>query len=162
MLMFEVASFDIGYNCILGRHFLLKFMIVIYTVHATIKTHGPKGIITIKVDQWDTLACENTSLSHAGRFGDKAAKEQATKVAKVKGGCTPSKASGSKAPTSNTLRAPPASKGTNIASASTLVPADQKADNKMKGAAGSEDKEVLVDPSNLDKKLRINSNLNPK
>jgi hypothetical protein len=51
MLMFEVASFDIGYNCIIGRHFLLKFMIVIYTAYATIKTHGPKGIITIKVDQ---------------------------------------------------------------------------------------------------------------
>jgi hypothetical protein len=43
-----------------------------------------------------------------------------------------------------------------------MVPADQKADNKMKGAAGSENKEVLVDPSNPDKKLQINSNLNPK
>jgi hypothetical protein len=26
MLTFEVASFDIGYNCILGRPFLLRFM----------------------------------------------------------------------------------------------------------------------------------------
>jgi hypothetical protein len=31
MLTFEVASFDIGYNCILGRPFLLKFMAVIHT-----------------------------------------------------------------------------------------------------------------------------------
>jgi hypothetical protein len=30
MLVFKVASFDIGYNCILGRHFLLKFMTVIH------------------------------------------------------------------------------------------------------------------------------------
>jgi hypothetical protein len=30
-LTFEVTSFDIGYNCILERHFLLKFMVVIHT-----------------------------------------------------------------------------------------------------------------------------------
>jgi hypothetical protein len=65
MLMFEVTSFDIGYNCIFGRHFLLKFMVVIHTVYATIKMLGPKGVIIIKADQRDTLACENTSLSYA-------------------------------------------------------------------------------------------------
>jgi hypothetical protein len=42
MLTFEVASFDIGYNCILGRHFLLKFMAVIHTAYATIDAQ-PKG-----------------------------------------------------------------------------------------------------------------------
>jgi hypothetical protein len=31
MLIFEVASFNIGYNCILKRPFLLKFMAVIHT-----------------------------------------------------------------------------------------------------------------------------------
>jgi hypothetical protein len=31
MLAFEVVSFDIGYNCICGRPFLLKFMAVIHT-----------------------------------------------------------------------------------------------------------------------------------
>jgi hypothetical protein len=51
MLTFEVASFDIGYNCILGRPFLLKFMVVIHTTYATIKMPGPKGVITIKADQ---------------------------------------------------------------------------------------------------------------
>jgi hypothetical protein len=51
MLMFEVASFDIGYNYILGRHFLLKFMTVIHTVYTTMKMPGPKGVLTIKVDQ---------------------------------------------------------------------------------------------------------------
>jgi hypothetical protein len=51
MLMFEVTSFDIGYNCILRRHFLLKFMAVIHTAYAIIKMSGPEGIITIKADQ---------------------------------------------------------------------------------------------------------------
>jgi hypothetical protein len=43
MLTFEVASFDIGYNCILGRHFLLRFMVVIHSAYATIKMPGPRG-----------------------------------------------------------------------------------------------------------------------
>jgi hypothetical protein len=42
MLTLEVASFDIGYNCILVRPFLLKFMTVIHTDYATIKMHGPR------------------------------------------------------------------------------------------------------------------------
>ncbi len=51
VLTFEVASFIIGYNYILGRHFLLKFMTVIHTVYATMKMPGPKDILTIKADQ---------------------------------------------------------------------------------------------------------------
>jgi hypothetical protein len=43
MLTFEVASFDIGYNCILGRPFLLRFMAVIHTAYTTIKMPGPRG-----------------------------------------------------------------------------------------------------------------------
>jgi hypothetical protein len=43
MLTFKVASFDIGYNCILGRPFLLKFMAVIHTTYAKIKMPGPRG-----------------------------------------------------------------------------------------------------------------------
>jgi hypothetical protein len=75
MLTFEVVSFNIRYNCILGRSFLLKFMAVIHTAYDTMKIPGPKGVITIKADQQDMLACENASLSHVGRFGDKAAQE---------------------------------------------------------------------------------------
>jgi hypothetical protein len=56
MLMFEVVSFDIRYNCILGSHFLLKFMTVIHTAYDTMKMPGPKGVITIKADQCDALA----------------------------------------------------------------------------------------------------------
>jgi hypothetical protein len=43
MLTFKVASFDIGYNCILWRPFLLRFMVVIHTVYPTIKMSGPRG-----------------------------------------------------------------------------------------------------------------------
>jgi hypothetical protein len=48
MLMFEVASFDIGYNCILRRPFLLKFIVVVHTAYAAMKMLGPKGVITLK------------------------------------------------------------------------------------------------------------------
>jgi hypothetical protein len=99
-------------------------MAIIHTAYATTKMTGPKGVITIKADQRDTLACESASLSHAGRFGDKTAQELDAKVAKIKGGGTPSKASVSKPPIDNTPQVPPASKGTNIASGSTPSPAD--------------------------------------
>jgi hypothetical protein len=91
MLMFEVASFDIGYNCILGRPFLLKFMTVIHTPYATVKMSSPRGVITLKSDQRDTLACENATLTHAGRFNKKEAQKLAIKVAKTHGGGTPTK-----------------------------------------------------------------------
>jgi membrane carboxypeptidase/penicillin-binding protein len=89
--MFEVASFNIRYNCILRRPFLLKFMAVIHNAYATMKMDGPKGVITIKADQRDALACENATMTHAGRFNEKAAQEQATKVVKTHGGNTPLK-----------------------------------------------------------------------
>jgi hypothetical protein len=108
------------------------------------------------------LACENASLLHTDRFGDKAAQEHATKAAKTKGGSTPSKPSASKPPISNTPRAPPASKGTNIASVSTPLPVDQKVGIKLKGTMETKDNEVVVDPSNLDKMLWISDNLDPK
>jgi hypothetical protein len=43
MLTFKVVSFSIGYNSILGRCFLLRFMVVINTAYATIKIPGPWG-----------------------------------------------------------------------------------------------------------------------
>jgi hypothetical protein len=124
MLMFEAASFDISDNCILGRPFLLKFMMVIHTSYATMKMPDLKGIITINTDQQDALACENTLLSHVGRCGDMAAQEQAAKVVKIKGGSTPNKPSASKPPTGSTPRAPTGLKGSYVASASNQPPAD--------------------------------------
>jgi hypothetical protein len=66
MLTFEVASFDIGYNCILGRSFLLKFMAVIHTAYTNTTMLEPKGVSILKSDQRDALACENATLTHAG------------------------------------------------------------------------------------------------
>jgi hypothetical protein len=43
MLTFEIANFDIGYNCLLGRPFLLRFMAVIHIADATIKMSVPRG-----------------------------------------------------------------------------------------------------------------------
>jgi hypothetical protein len=75
VLTFEVASFDIRYNCILRRHFLLKFMTVIRTAYATLKMPDPKGMITIKADQRDALACENAKFDACRRFDFKAAQK---------------------------------------------------------------------------------------
>jgi hypothetical protein len=50
MLTFEVVSFDIGYNCILGSPFLLKFMAVVHIAYATIKMPGLKCVTTFKSD----------------------------------------------------------------------------------------------------------------
>jgi hypothetical protein len=144
MLMFEVASFDIRCNYILGRLFLLKFMVIIHTAYATIKMHGPKGVITIKSDQRDALACENTALSQAGRFRAHATEEQIAKVAKMPGGNTQSKPPMPKPPTNGTSRPSSAKKGTHVASGSNQPPADLQADDKKKGATN---KEVLANPN---------------
>jgi hypothetical protein len=133
MLTFEVASFDIGYNCILGRHFLLKFMVVIDTTYATIKMPGPKNIIVLKFDQHDAIACENTTLTHVGRFGKKEAQELAMKVAKAHGGSTPIRTGVSKPPAVSTHQPPP-EKNTFVGATSNRPSVDQAADDKKKGA----------------------------
>jgi hypothetical protein len=118
MLTFEVASFDIGYNCILGRRFLLKFMAVIHTAYTTIKMPGPKDIIVLKSNQHDALACENTTLTHAGRFGKNEAQELATNVAKAHGGSTPIKTAAPKPLAARTFRPPTEKKDTFVGSTS--------------------------------------------
>jgi hypothetical protein len=65
VLTFEVVSFNIGYNCILRRPFLLKFIAVNDTGYVTLKMPGPKGMITIKADRHDAIACENETLTYA-------------------------------------------------------------------------------------------------
>jgi hypothetical protein len=159
MLTFEMTSFDIGYNSILGRPFLLMFMAVIHTTYATLKMFGPKGMITIKADQRDALTCENATLTHVGRLSEKATQDQATKVAKTHGGSTSFKSSVPKPLTIGSLRHPSAKKGAYGASASSQQPTDQQADGKKKEA---DDKEVSIDPSNLEKKLWINTGLEVK
>jgi hypothetical protein len=116
MLTFEVASFNIGYNSVLERPFLLKFMAIIHITYATIKISDPKGVITTKSDQHDALACENAALSHVERFRAKATEEQAANVAKTHDGNNQNKSPAPKPPTSGTPCPPSAKKGTHVAS----------------------------------------------
>jgi hypothetical protein len=159
MLTFEVDSFNIGYNCILGRPFLLRFMAVIHTAYTTIKMPRPKGIITLKLDQRDALACENASLTHAGRFGEKEVQNMAAKVAKTHGGGTPARMVTSKPLAGDTPKTPIAKKGTTITTTSTQCVTDQLVADERNGAT---DKEIQVDPSNADKKLHISTELEAK
>jgi hypothetical protein len=80
-------------------------------------------------------------------------------VAKTQGSSTSLKTSAPKPPIGGTPQTPSAKKGTYAASPSTQHPFGQSTDDKKKGV---EDKEILADPSNLDKKLRIKTDLNPK
>jgi hypothetical protein len=134
MLTFEVASFDIEYNCILGRPFLLKFIAAIHTAYATIKMLGSKGIIVLKSDQRDALACENAALTHAGWFGEREAQELAAKVAKAHGGSTLIRTAAPKPPAPGTFRSPTKKKSTFVGSMSNHPITFQLMDDKKKGA----------------------------
>jgi hypothetical protein len=158
VLTFEAASFDIRYNCILGRLFILMFMVIIHTAYVTMKMRGPKGVIIIKADQRDTLVCENNTLMQAGQFGEKAAQDQVAKIAKAHNGNTSFKSLAPKQVTISSPRPPSAKKGAYGALASNQEPGDQSADIKKKEAV---DKEVPVNPSNPDKMLRIAQALRP-
>jgi hypothetical protein len=118
MLTIKVPSFDIGYNSILERPFLLKFMAVIHTTYATMKMLGPNGMITIKADQRDTLTSENATLTHVGCFNEKAVQEQAAKVVNTQGSSTPLRSSVPKPLTISTPQPPLAKKGTYAAASS--------------------------------------------
>jgi hypothetical protein len=159
MLTFEVASFDIGYNCILGRPFLLRFMAVICTVYATIKMPDPKGVITLMSDQRDALACENASLTHAERLGEKEAQNLAAKVAKMHGGGTPIRTVTPGPLAGDTPKMLVAKKSTKVTPTSTQRAIDQLVADERKGATN---KEIKVDPSDADKKLRISTKLEAK
>jgi hypothetical protein len=158
-LTFEVASFDIGYNCILGRPFLLKFMAVIHTAYATIKMPGPKGVITLKSNHRDAVACENAALTHDGKFGNKEAQDLAVKMARIQQGNTPSRIATPESAARGTPRPITSKKGITMASHSNQTTANQLATEDKKGAI---DKEVAVDPNNTDKKLRISTELDAK
>jgi hypothetical protein len=150
MLTFKVDSFDIGYNCILGRPLLLKFMAVIHTAYATIKMLVPKGIIVLKSDQCDALACENAALTHVGRFGEKEAQELVVKMAKAQGGSTPIRTATPKPSVVRTHRPPAEKKSTFVGSTSNQSIADQSVDDRKKGDA---DKEVAVDLDDMKRRF---------
>jgi hypothetical protein len=158
---FEVASFDIGYNCILGMSFLLKFTAVIHIAYAAVKMSGPRGVITLQSNQCDALACENTALTHAGRFGKEEAQKLAAKVAKTHGGGTPAKIVTPEPSAGGTSKMPVAKQKQSmmVTPALTQCATDQLVADEKNGA---KDKEIQVDPTDADKKLRISAELEAK
>jgi hypothetical protein len=46
-LRFEVARFDCGYNTIIDRPGLAKFMAIPHYLYMILKMSGPQGIITV-------------------------------------------------------------------------------------------------------------------
>jgi hypothetical protein len=134
-------------------------MVVIHTTYATIKMLEPKGIIILKFDQRYALACENTSLTHAGRFGKKEAQELTAKVAKAHGGSTLIRTAVPKPPAAGTHRPPPEKKNTFMNATSNQPSDDQAMDDEKKGTT---DKEVAVDPDDMNKKLRLDTELEAK
>jgi hypothetical protein len=159
MVTFEVASFDTGYNYILGRPFLLRFMVVIHTAYAIIKMPSPRGVITLKSDQHDVLACENATLTHAGRFGEQEAQNLAAKIAKTHRGGASARTVTPGPIVGDTPRMPVAKKGMTVTPTSTQRDTNQLVTDERKGAA---DKEIQVDPNDDDKMLHISMELEAK
>jgi hypothetical protein len=56
-LRFEVASFDCGYNTIIDRLGLAKFMAILHYSYMILKMPGPQGIITVRADFQSTAEC---------------------------------------------------------------------------------------------------------
>jgi hypothetical protein len=56
-LRFEVARFDCGYNAIIGRPGLAKFMAIPHYPYTILKMLRPQGIITVRADFQGALEC---------------------------------------------------------------------------------------------------------
>jgi hypothetical protein len=56
-LRFEVARFDYGYNTIIGRPGLAKFMAIPHYSYMILKMSGPQGIITMCADFQGAAEC---------------------------------------------------------------------------------------------------------
>jgi hypothetical protein len=134
-------------------------MAVIHMAYATIKMPGPKGVITLKSDHRDAVACENAALTHTGKFGNKEAQDLAVKMAKIQQGNTPSRIAMPGSAAGGTSKPVTSTKGITVASPSTQPVVNQLAAEDKKGAT---DKEVAVDPNNTDKKFRISTELDAK
>jgi hypothetical protein len=64
-LRFEVASFDCGYNAIIGRPGLAKFMAILHYTYMLLKMSGPQGIITVRADFQGTAECFRVAIQAA-------------------------------------------------------------------------------------------------
>jgi hypothetical protein len=64
-LRFEVASFDCGYNAIIGRPGLAKFMVIPHYSYMILKMSGPQGIIIGRADFQGTMECFRGAIQAA-------------------------------------------------------------------------------------------------
>jgi hypothetical protein len=62
---FEAASFDCGYNAIIGRRGLAKFMVIPHYLYMILKMPGPQGIITVCADFQGTAECFRGAIQAA-------------------------------------------------------------------------------------------------
>jgi hypothetical protein len=83
----------------------------------------------------------------------------AEKIAKTHGGRTPTKTVTPGPLAGDAPKMPVAKKGTTVSPTSTQCATDRQVADERKGAA---DKEIQVDPSDADKKLRISTELEAK
>jgi hypothetical protein len=61
-LRFEVSNFDCGYNAIIGRSGLAKFMVIPHYTYMILKMPGPQGIITVCADFQGAAECFRVSI----------------------------------------------------------------------------------------------------
>jgi hypothetical protein len=61
-LRFEVANFDCGYNAIIGRPGLAKFMAISHYTYMILKMPGPQGIITVRADFQGAAECFRVAI----------------------------------------------------------------------------------------------------
>jgi hypothetical protein len=64
-LRFEVASFDCGYNAIIARLGLAKFMAIPHYSYMILKMPGPQGIITVRADFQGAVECFQVAIQAA-------------------------------------------------------------------------------------------------
>jgi hypothetical protein len=64
-LRFEVASFDCGYNAIIGRPGLAKFMAIPHYTYMILKMPGPQGITTVRADFQGATECFRVAIQAA-------------------------------------------------------------------------------------------------
>jgi hypothetical protein len=72
-LRFEVACFDCGYNAIISRLGLAKFMAIPHYSYMILKMPGPQGIITVHADFQGTAECFQGAIQAALTAGPPAA-----------------------------------------------------------------------------------------
>jgi hypothetical protein len=72
-LRFKVARFDCGYNAIIGRLGLAKFIVIPHYSYMILKMSGPQGIITVRANFQGTAECFRGAIEAALTAGSPAA-----------------------------------------------------------------------------------------